>query len=474
MVLQPLNISKFALFFATYLPHYMSVNAAPFHHNMFKELDDPENTRLCLEFGRGSAKTTIGSIGYSIYQICEGSWEEMQVVSRAAGANGTSTKIMRRVKREFEENDLLIYDYGIKRGQKWGDETIEVVRGDGHRVIFYSLGKRSSIRGSRGPVLIDDPQNSDDCRSETVLRRDWDWLAEDVLPVMLPGQPLIFIGTPISPLSLLVSVKSLPEFKVLSSPMENPVGSGHSAWPEQYSDEFLASQKSIMGVDAYAAEYLCQPKVPGNPLIKREWLNHYDPGSEEFKRIRLNSTYIVMGGDAAESKADAADYTHLVTVLQTFGDRPDYYVIDARRGHWSTKEGAEQVMMVFDKEQQHKTIVESRIAQKTNQLGDAFIQEIRDRERIYGKNVNLYPIRPSKDKVQRLRYVQGLFQEGRVYFDFHNTNHQILINELTMFTGDQQFHDDGVDAIGYALADMKDHGTMSSGIKITSALQGSW
>lgn len=475
IVAQPITINRFANFMVTYLGHYMKYPCAKMHHEWMTALCDKSVKRLYIEAGRGGAKTTYASIGYSLFELCEGTDEEMQVASRASGATGTSTKIMRRVKRELEENALLRHDYGIQKGADWGKEALEVRRGiDNHRMMFYSIGKHSSIRGSRGTVIIDDPQNKADCRSATVLEADEDWLLEDVLPVVIDEQRLIFIGTPISPLSLLSIVKSLPSFRGYSFPLANPEEPTKSLWPEGRSDEYLAAQLADMGLDNYLAEYCCRPKVPGNPVIKREWLRHYDPNSAQFEELRRNFTYTVLGGDAAESKADAADYTFLVTLSQTPGDKPDYYVRDVRRGHWSTKEGAEQIFMVFDELQQHKTIVESRVSPKAEQLGDAFIEEIRHREQIYGKYVNLYPVRPVQDKVQRLRYVQSLFQEGRVFFDFHNKNHQILIGELTMFTGDQQFHDDGVDAIGHALRDMKDHGGTGAGIEIRSGLEGAW
>lgn len=453
MALIPLDMNKFELFTAQYLPHLLTNNVAKMHRQWYSALNDRSVQYLCMEAGRGSAKTTIGSVAFSLFNICESKDEDMQVASRSTGPTGTSTKIMRKVKRELEENELLIYDYGIKRGQDWGKEAIEVIRGDGHRIYFYSIGKHSSIRGSRGTVLIDDPQNSADCRSETVLCADEDWLLEDVLPVIINDQRLIFIATPISPLSLCSKVKSLPGFKVLSFPMEDPPHSGKSAWPEQYSDEFLAERLSVMGLDRYGAEYLCEPKVSGNPVFKPEWFKGYDPESVQFQRLRKETFYLVVGMDCAESKSDQADNTALVTLGAMYSAKPDVYILDVRANTWSTKEGAEQLFRVFDQYQQHKSVVESRVKPPGK---DAMIEEIEERERIYGKYVNLLPVRPVKDKVTRAMYVQSMLQEGRVYFNKKDKEQQKLISELTMFTGDQNFHDDRVDALVHGLTEIKD------------------
>jgi len=52
--------------------------------------------------------------------------------------------------------------------------------------------------------------------------------------------------------------------------------------------------------------------------------------------------------------------------------------------------------------------------------------------------------------------VQSICQQGRVYFDMNDPGQQALLSELTMFTGDQKFHDDLVDAFVYALTRIKD------------------
>ncbi len=450
--MQQIDLNKFELFQAQYLSHYMTHNVAKFHRTWNAVFVDRAEQYVALEAGRGSAKTTLGSVAFALFNICEGFDAEFQVVSRAAGTVGTSTKIMAKVKKELSENQLLIHDFGIQRGDSWGKEHVQVVRGDGHVIDFYSLGKHSSIRGSRGTVLIDDPQNAADCRSETVLEADEEWLLTDVLPVIIGEQRLIFIGTPISPLSLLSKVKEMPGFRVLSSPIEDPPHSGRSAWPELYPDAFLEKKKKMMGLELYASEYLCEPRVSGNPVFRSEWFENYDKESVKFEQTRLDGFYIVVGMDCAESKSNQADYTAIVTLGATAGDHPDIYVLDVRRERWSTKEGAEQLFLVFDEWKQHVSAVESRVKAPSK---DAMIEEIEERQRIHRKYVNLMSIRPTKDKVTRAMGIQSICQEGRVYIDRSDPKQQKLLSELTMFTGTQAFHDDMVDAFVHALANIR-------------------
>lgn len=449
MALIPLNITPFELFMATYLPHYVELKSAPFHHEWSEAFCDESEQYLVMECMRGGGKTTWGSKAFGLYKICTGGDPEMQVISRAGGATGTAQKIMQAITRELETNRLLITDYGIRQGKTWGKEHIQVCRGDGHQVDFYCVGKHSSVRGARGTTWIDDPQNAADCRSETVLLADEEWFFTDVLPVMLQDQRLIFIGTPIHPLSLLSKVKEIEGFKTMSFPIEDPPYSGKSVWPEQYPDEKLRFLKETMGLDRYAGEFLNDPKVSGNPLFRSEWFKDFDPQSEAFQGVKHNGLLTVTGMDCAESKSSQADYTALVTLGATTGTNPDIYVLDVRRHHWTTREGAEQLFLVHRDHKQNATVVESRV--KEEHGGDAMIQEIRKLETMYSQFVNLHPFRPTADKVTRASQIQSTCQQGRVYVNRRDPQTQALLSELTMFTGSQNYHDDLVDAFDSAL-----------------------
>lgn len=443
------RLNPFEAFTAHYLGHYLRNKVPDFHRDWYGGLDDDDIEFLAIEAGRASAKSTIASVSAPIYYICERDWPEIQTFSQSGGTTGMSTKWMRRIKNELETNRMLRADYGLRPGEVWAQDHIQVIRNDGHVVDLYCRGKHAAARGGRGVVIIDDPQSASDCRSETVLSNDEEWLFSDVLPILLPGQRLIFIGTPISPLSLLSKVKSLPDFKVMSFPAEDPPWSGKSRWPEQWPDDYLAKRLRIMGRDRYGAEYLCIPQVSGNPVFRDEWFQHYEPDSATFRQIEREIVFKVTGMDGAESKADQADETALVTLGATRGSRPDVYVLDVRKGHWSVTEGAQQLYTVYDRHLQHISKVETRV--KPENGGDALYREIRALETVYGHGVNLRGWKPVKDKVTRAMQVQAICEQKRVHINRRDKSHQALLNQLVMFTGEQLFHDDCVDAFTSAL-----------------------
>jgi predicted phage terminase large subunit-like protein len=445
------SLNPLETFCLEYCSHMGKHPVPDVHRKLDAALYDRTITRLAIEMARGMAKTTKASIMYALYEICTGDYDDIQIISRVGGPKGTATVIMNKIKREIDGNDLLRYDYGLKITERH-KEHITVKRIDGKIISVSSRGKRSAIRGSRGLVIIDDPQNKDDVKSATVLTRDEDWFFEDVYPVVLENQRLIFIGTTISPLSLLSKVKKLGRFTVLEFPVDDPVGSFNSVWPEQYSREYLIAQCEDMTLDRFNSEYRCMPRVSGNPVFTSEQLRYYEAASEQFERIRRDGLFIVTAGDGAYSTKKSADYTAIMTVGATMTGRPDIYVRAAERGQWSVKQAAEKVMAVRDTYQPNITFVESTCNPPQK---DAWVEEILDRERFYNVSCNLRWKKPTTDKLNRAYMVQSLFNEHRVFFDRSDKAQRELINEILMFTGEQTFPDDQVDALVYALLEVK-------------------
>jgi predicted phage terminase large subunit-like protein len=455
------------LFAMQYYPHKLVKPVAPFHRDLTKVLSNRDVYRIAIEAGRGMAKTTWASDIYVGYEICEGPYEEIQVFTQSGGTTGLSTKILKRIKRELDTNDLLRADYGIQRGSAWGQDYIEVKRGDGKIISVYCRGKHSSARGNRGLVLLDDVQDINDCKSETVLAADEDWFFSDIVPILLDEQRLVFIGTSISPLSLLSKVKALPNYTVLEFPVEDPPGSGHSAWPEQYSDQFLEDRKREIGIDRYKAEYLCKPMVSGNPVFREEWLKSYDPGSVEFRKLEALGLYTVVGYDGAHSKQTSADYTALVVLQALPGPQPKVFVREVMRERWTNKEGVRMLFKLQEKWQQHKTVMESMSEDSPA------IEEARDQERYYRRPLYVHPVKPIHDKVTRAQNIQGMVQSGQLYVNKDDPAQQGLISEMIMFTGDGKFHDDRVDALVHGMTDIKET-CANSGMEIKSGIGESW
>jgi predicted phage terminase large subunit-like protein len=457
------SLNPLTRFRAMYLSHYCTEVIPPFHVEIDGNLLDSGNMRLVIDAGRGSAKSTVAVIGFVLYELCVGDYSEIQIISQSGGSKGLSTKWLGKIKTEIAENQLLIRDYGIRPGPVWQGEYIKVLRGGDKVIEIWSRGKNASIRGSRGLVIIDDPQDIRDVRSETVLANDEDWFLQDILPVLMKDQRLIFIGSGISPISLLSKAKRIPGWKTLEYPAIN--SEGESIWPEMWPIEELRKRRLEMGEDRFAAEYLCRPMVSGNPVFRPEWFQEYDPENPLFRQVKEDGMYVVTAVDTAESQSEQSDYTAIVTIGATKKNGGEYYILDARHWHWTPRESASQLFVIKNLFKQNITIVESRVKYP---YVDPFLEMVGETERLYRDSLNIKQIKPYKDKVLRAYTVQGLFQQGKVFYNPQDRFQREMKDEAMMFTGFQNYHDDYVDAMVYALGEAKVYATGGADINSES------
>ena len=466
-VLQRIDLNRIELFACQYLEQYLRCNVPEFHREIYSDLEELEDgaiKRLLVEAPRDFAKSTILSVIFPLYLICESNFTELMSFSRA---KLLSQRWLDRIKRELERNELIWNTYGVEPNGDWTKGFIQYKRKDGHEGEFIAASKGMSPRGFRPQVVIvDDPQNKQDVTSEMVINTDLDWFFEDMINVLEPEDRMVFMGTRMSPLSLLSTVADLQGWTVRSyRAFDND---GHSIWPEKWSDEALTERRTEIGEHRFSSEYMNEPFISENPVFDKDWFQFYERNTESFKKMVSEGMYTVVGIDPAVSLKESADNTALVTVSATYGKKPDYYVRKSFARHLTMKQTAEQTFLHFEEFQQHKTIVEDVAYQK------ALLQEISEMERVYRKNVNLVPVRPDRDKLRRAFAVQSLFQEGRVFFDKTDPEIQKLMNEMIMFDGQGVYKDDRVDAFTYALNDLKKWTLGHRGGKLKSALSGSW
>lgn len=137
-----------------FIPSKDDVKPAPFHEEWSKILLEGKDN-FAIEVFRESAKTqTLAS-------------KKLVEVSREYLATPAMNGLMTSVK----DNSGL---------------ALEVHYRNGAKVRIEAYGKGAAVRGlswgSKRPdlVIIDDPQDSEDARSEAVTSSDWDWFLSDV------------------------------------------------------------------------------------------------------------------------------------------------------------------------------------------------------------------------------------------------------------------------------------------------------
>jgi len=410
-----------------------------FHREIYRTIADDPTNRIVIAAPRSFAKSVICSKVYPLASICYGKFKRILIIS----ATGTLAEHwLREIKQELENNKFILEDFGDLRSDKWTQDHIITNTG----IEVMAKGRGYQIRGFRPDLVIeDDIEDDEEVRSEEQRSKVMEWHDKALINTLESDSRLVMIGTILHPQSLLSNVMTREGWTVMKYKAITP--DGKSIWPEKWPIEALERRRREIGSIAFASEFMNEPIITENPIFVKEWVQYYEKASAVFGKVK-SGLYVVTAIDPAISKKEEADYTAIVTIGATFDKKPNLYILDARRGHWSMQEQVDELLRVFNQYHQSATIIETVAYQQA--LFDEIVR-LRDRTRI---DIRPFEIKPDKDKQRRANTVTPLFQEGRIFFEKDDKGQQHLIDEMMVFpTGDR---DDLVDAMVYALGELKE------------------
>ena len=165
-----------------FIPASDDVKPAPFHEEWSKILlNGREN--FAIEAFRESAKTQIVIRANLLHALTYPSERRSYLVIICATQRTASKKLL-EVSREFLASEKM--RCLLLRVRENSGLAFEAIYRTGETVRIEAYGKGAAVRGlswgAKRPdlVIIDDPQDEEDARSETVTAGDWDWFLSDV------------------------------------------------------------------------------------------------------------------------------------------------------------------------------------------------------------------------------------------------------------------------------------------------------
>ena len=174
--------SSLVEFRRTFIPDEDDVQPASFHE-VWSEILLRGTENFAIEAFRESAKTQIVIRGNLLHALTFPNIARSYLVIICA-TQRTASKKLQEVSREFLASSVmsgLVSEIVENSGL-----AFEVQYHTGAVVRIEAYGKGAAVRGlswgSKRPdlVIIDDPQDEEDTRSETVTANDWDWFLSDV------------------------------------------------------------------------------------------------------------------------------------------------------------------------------------------------------------------------------------------------------------------------------------------------------
>lgn len=430
-------------FFAWYFfPHLMGKQMAGFHRQVYKDL-------LLYDYyacgaPRGHAKSTIGLIINAIHFALYRKVGDITLLSQSE--DFVRNEIVRRIKGEFEDNELLIYFFGSMVTDKWSEGYFVLKNG----IAFESAGIGGQLRGGRrGLIALDDLESNETCESEDQRKKLEARITKELIPKLLPGGQMVYFGTLIHSLCYLKQILDGGTlntmdgngwFKRLYRAYVGEQKEGNELWPSMLPHKELQSRKAKMGSHAFNSEYMNNPVSSEDAPIKDYQIRTWEQLPAQYS--------CVIAVDPAYSEDAKSDYK--VAVVVAIDDKNNRYCLEYIRTRNPSGEFIDGVLNLYLKYKNTLTALGVPCAGTEREFYRTFTSKAEQRK-LYPPMVelkNLYVTstgEAKRGKYQRIvAALQPLFESGKYYI---GKDHSELREEL--LTIKSSIHDDIVDAITY-------------------------
>jgi len=351
-------------------------------------------------------------------------------------------RFCRRNKEKIRINGAKLF--GVCLGEVNRSTEFELNNGIGR---MLSRGIMSGITGNPADlIIIDDPvKNMQEADSPTYRNRVWNEWQASIKSRLQAGAKVIVIMTPWHEDDLAARILHTEKnVRLIRLPVEagenDPLGRkpGEALCPELGKDDnWLKDFKHSYindpaggGPRAWAALYMCSPRIEAGNLIHRDWWRLYDP--DETKLFGNE----VISVDAAFKDADDNDYVS----IQVWGKlRNDYYLRYCLNQHLDFPATVTAIRTVSLLYPRARTIL---IEDKAN--GSAIIQTLQ-------REMYVIPVNPLGGKVSRVNAISAAIESGHVFLPMPEKCPWVndFIDQFSAFPSGA--HDDMVDSASQAL-----------------------
>lgn len=346
------------------------VNGVPLHREGLRWVDNLFNTyeggnkKLLQECFRGSGKSTVMTLGFSLFYIGHHPHTTNIIIrATASKAEETTQEIAKRIEEDEVFKEVFPHikpvdgqwskesGYSVRRTDlnttEWNNLCRETTRPMGATLRGYSYDS-NALQGARanGLLIVDDIHVKENTRSPRQLEDVKSFVETQMKPLAVPGQTVeIWNFTPWTPNDAYARQKEKGIYTYSRSPVMEEVDADHPdavlwpekiewpstyseelrgildktsfpfaqrywrlAWPERWDIPAIAQAFKDVGTTAFAREYLLDLTAAQGQRLKKDWLHYWDTS-----RYPIDPTWpVIVGVDYASvadrEKAGRRDY----------------------------------------------------------------------------------------------------------------------------------------------------------------------
>jgi len=322
------------MFFHLYFSHYVKYQIAEFQKDIFRITEDTSNKLACIVAFRGSAKSTIVTLSYSLWAIL--GIQQKKFVLIICQTQAQARQHMINIRRELENNRLLKSDMGPfqeETGGEWAMSSL-VFRNTNARITVASV--EQSIRGMRHyehrpeVLILDDVEDMNSCKTREGREKTFDWFTREVIPLGDVGTRTIIVGNLLHEDSLMMRLKAKIESKEVRGlfcwyPLVDE--DGQCLWPGKFDTEEKIEdlRRSVANELAWQQEYLLRIISDATRVVFPEWIQYYDAIPQPGKNT---NPLIAVGVDLAVKEKETSDFTSMVSAeVHGYGREMKIYIL---------------------------------------------------------------------------------------------------------------------------------------------------
>lgn len=478
----------------TYFPHYFSRPSPDFHRELdriwqegvlkgryptspseIRKISRLPGCRRVTAAPRGHAKSTILTFRGTMHAVLYGYKHYPIIIS---DSSDQAEGFLENIRIEFEENGILIEDFGMLVGKVWRSNVIVTTT----NIKVEAIGSGKKIRGRKHRnwrpdlLVLDDIENDENVRTAEQRRKLDNWFHKAVLKAGDDYTDVIYIGTMLHYDSLLANTLKNPGWKavkykaVLSFSRADDLwkrwedlytdlsDDNHEVtarnfytdheeemllgtevlWKEKLSYYDLMVMRLTEGAAAFNSEEQNEPINPEDCIFNPEWFEFYN----EAEIIFNTKDYSFFGFvDPSLGKTKHSDYSAIITLAKHKASGY-MYVMDAdiERRH------PDRIISdVLEKERWLRRDFGKgykKFGAETVQFQWFLKEELAKASARAGLYLPIEEVPQTADKTMRVQTLQPDIKNHYIKF---NKRHKLLLEQMEQFP--MGAHDDGPDAL---------------------------
>jgi len=412
--------------------------------------DNVKKKQLLIELPRGTFKSSIVTIGYSLWKIANNPNIRILIVN---ATYPMVTKFISQTQDNLKKNPRILQIYGelAKDAEIWNENTIKLKTDKSFETkepTVFGYGMTGNLVSTHFDLIIlDDLVNWDNTTTRDQIQKVISFY-RTTLDLLEPKGELIIIGTPYNYSDLYSWIED-PENNILDkfavfkkAAYEGDWKEGNLLFPERLSWNRLEELRVLEGPSHWSSQYMLEPVLDEDAIFKYDF-KYYE--EEDLKGVEVLTFMTV---DPAISASKDADKTAFVVI--SVDKENNWYIRDIRTGRYGVMELIRELFYMDEKWKPISIGIEVVAYQKAL---STFIQEEVKRGR--KAPLPIKELKPetsrttglSEPKQYRIQSLEPRYASGKIYHLKTLRETADLEDQLRRFP--RTPHDDIIDALAY-------------------------